>query len=130
MARTSPGGNSKRRSHHEVNGRQKSVRLQWLRDFLSEMLAVEIGGVKLYEKALDELGHSEFQEKLAEFLHQTKYHVALCTEMLTAAGSDADCRSEGAEAADRKAEGLLSTAVRAELQDLNNIENLMLAETK
>ena len=36
---------------------QKSVGEEWLKDFLSEMLAVEKGGVKLYEKALSELDH-------------------------------------------------------------------------
>jgi hypothetical protein len=29
----------------------------WLNDFLSEMLTVELGGVKLYQKALNELQH-------------------------------------------------------------------------
>ncbi len=103
---------------------------EWLKDFLSEMLVVEMGGVKLYEKALDELEHAEFREKLAEFMRQTERHVELCTEMLEAAAGDANYRSPGAEAADQKANGLLSVQVPAELTDLNNIENLVLAETK
>ena len=94
------------------------------------MLAVEMGGVKLYEKALNELEHSELEEKLTEFLRQTERHVELCTEMLEAAGSDASYKSPGAEAAEQKADGLLSVEVPAELTDLNNIENLVLAETK
>ena len=94
------------------------------------MLAVEKGGVNLYQKALDELTRSEFEDKLNEFLRQTERHVELCTEMLTATGADADYQSPGAKAAEHKAEGLISTQVPAEMLDLNNIENLVLAETK
>ena len=94
------------------------------------MLAVEKGGVKLYQKALDELTQSEFEDKLNEFLRQTERHVELCTDMLTATGAGADYQSPGAKAAEHKAEGLISTQVPPEMLDLNNIENLVLAETK
>jgi rubrerythrin len=109
---------------------QMPVGEEWLKDFLSEMLAVEKGGVKLYEKALRELEHTELEQKLSDFLRQTERHVELCTEMLEAAAGDPNYQGPGAEAADHKAEGLLSTQVPAELTDLNNIENLVLAETK
>ena len=118
------------KAKHGSRGKQIPVGTEWLKDFLSEMLAVEMGGVKLYEKALDELEHSDLGDKLAEFLRQTERHVELCTEMLEAAADDASYRSPGAEAADQKAKGLLSVQVPAELIDLNNIENLVLAETK
>jgi len=130
MSKANARHNNNHRSHRVADGRQKAVRAQWLRDFLSEMLTVEIGGVMLYQKALDDLEHTEFAEELSDFLHQTEYHVELCTEMLIRAGGDADYRSAGAEAADHKAKALLSTAVPAELRDRNNIENLVLAETK
>jgi rubrerythrin len=110
--------------------RSSSLNAEWLRDFLSEMLAVEKGGVKLYQKALNDLDHLEHKDKLDEFLRQTKRHVELCTEMLNAAGGDSDYQSPGAKAAEHKAEGLISTQVPAEMMDLNNIENLVLAETK
>jgi rubrerythrin len=110
--------------------RQMPLGEEWLKDFLSEMLAVEKGGVKLYEKALKELEHSELEQKLSDFLRQTQRHVELCMELLEAAAGDPDYQSPGAEAAEQKAEGLLSTQVPPELTDLNNIENLVLAETK
>jgi uncharacterized protein (DUF305 family) len=91
---------------------------EWLKDFLSEMLAVEKGGVKLYEKALSELKHSELEQKLTDFLRQTQRHVELCTEMLEGAAGDPNYQSPGAEAAEHKAEGLLSTQVPPELTDL------------
>ncbi len=102
----------------------------WLNDFLSEMLAVEEGGIKLYEKALDELQHEKLRDKLEEFHEQTQRHVELVQEMMQAAGADPNHKSPGAEAAEQKAQGLLSTEVEEKLRDLNNIENLVLAETK
>jgi rubrerythrin len=110
--------------------RGASVDAQWQRDFLSEMLAVEKGGVQLYEKAIGDLEHSELEDKLTEFLQQTHRHVELCTTLLEAAGADSDYQSPGAQAAEHKAEGLISTQVPPKMQDLNNIENLVLAETK
>jgi hypothetical protein len=137
MARAST--KSRNRSHSNGMHRSKasghnrrggSINAQWLKDFLSEMLAVEKGGVKLYERALSDLQHSEYEDKLNEFLRQTERHVELCTEMLQAAADDADYMSPGAQAAEHKAEGLISTEVPPQMMDLNNIENLVLAETK
>ena len=99
-------------------------------EFLSQMLAVEQGGVNLYEKALNELSHDELREDLEEFLEQTHRHVELCEEMLEAAGASSDESSPAAEAAQAKAEGLISVDVPPEMADFNNIENLVLAETK
>jgi rubrerythrin len=109
---------------------KKMLSPDWLKDFLSEMLAVETGGVKLYQKALNDLQHSELKEKLTIFLHQTERHVELCAEMLTAVAGDSEYRSPGAHAADHKANGLISTRVPSRLMELNNLENLVLAETK
>src|SRR5258708_28581080 len=123
--------NGMSRSHAGSRSRKGSmVSGEWLRNFLSEMLAVELGGVKLYEKALSELEHAELEDKLSEFLQQTHRHVDLCTAMLEAVGEGPSYRSPGAQAAEHKADGLISTEVPREMLDLNNIENLVLAETK
>lgn len=119
-----------RRQPHSGRSTKQSLDMEWLKDFLSEMLAVEKGGVQLYEKAIAELSHSELDEQLNELLRQTERHVELCTEMLTEIGGDAEYQSPGALAAEHKAEGLISTEVPDSLVDLNNIENLVLAETK
>ena len=94
------------------------------------MLAVERGGVQLYQRALDELTHESLRSKLENFHRETERHVELCEELLEAAGGDKDDTSPGAEAAQHKAEGLLTAEVPDELADFNNIENLVLAETK
>ncbi len=119
------------RSNASSRGRRgSSISAEWLRDFLSEMLAVENGGVKLYERALSDLEHPELEDKLNEFLQQTQRHVELCTAMLEAAGEGPSYRSPGAQAAEHKAEGLITAEVPSKMLDLNNIENLVLAETK
>ena len=103
---------------------------EWLKHFFSEMLAVEHGGIELYEKALEELTHDDLRSKLEQFHEQTQRHVELCEEMLHAAGGNEDEMSPAAQAAEHKAQGLLSADVPDELKDINNIENLVLAETK
>jgi len=100
---------------------------EWLCDFLSEMLAVEHGGVELYEKAISQLSHDGLSEKLESFLEQTRRHVELCKGMLEAAGAETDYMSRGADAAIQKAKGLLAVEVPEEMNDLNN---LVLAEAK
>ncbi len=131
MATTHRNGASKN-SSRRTSERKRQIPLSedWLKDFLSEMLTVEKGGVKFYEKALSELEHSELEQKLSDFLLQTQRHVELCTEMLEVATGGSNYQSPAAEAAEQKAEGLLSAQVPPELMDLNNIENLVLAETK
>jgi rubrerythrin len=94
------------------------------------MLAVERGGVQLYEKALEELAHEDFRSRLEQFLEQTQRHVELCEELLEAASVDQDRMSPGAKAAEHKANGLMTAEVPEELADINNLENLVLAETK
>jgi rubrerythrin len=126
------GNGAKMEGRARSMDREHSAELDsgWLMEFLSEMLTVERGGVMLYEKALRELEHDDLSEQLEEFLDQTKHHVELCEEMLKAAGGDPEEMSPGAEAAQSKAEGLLAVKVPEHMADLNNIENLVLAETK
>ena len=146
MARgSSTHGNGSHKSHngHKSHGNEMSrsssgsrtrrapaLSAEWLRDFLSEMLAVEKGGVKLYERALSDLEHSELEDKLTEFPKQTHRHIELCTSMLELAGGDSNYQSPGAQAADHKADGLITAEVPPKMLDQNNIENLVLAETK
>jgi rubrerythrin len=122
MAKSASQKNGRRTSHGPNHSRMV--------EFLSQMLAVEKGGVMLYEKALRELSDEALRDQLEEFLEQTKRHVELCEEMLEQAGGSADESSPAAEAAEKKAEGLMSVEVPEELVDFNNIENLVLAETK
>jgi rubrerythrin len=135
---SSKAANSRNGQSHSMssrsNGKAKLSRNPisqlWLNDFLSEMLAVEEGGEKLYAKALQELQHDELRDKLEEFHEETQRHIELVREMMQTAGIDENHKSPTAAAAEQKAEGLLSVEVEDHLKDLNNIENLVLAETK
>jgi rubrerythrin len=118
------------RSTSKSRSLRKPVSQAWLNDFLSEMLAVEEGGEKLYAKALDELQHNELRAKLEEFHKETQRHIELVREMMQSAGMNESHKSPTAEAAEQKAQGLLSVEIEDHLKDLNNIENLVLAETK
>jgi rubrerythrin len=144
---------SRSSSRAASRGRGHGISEKWLRDFLSEMYAVEQGGEKLYRKALDELEHEDLRRQLERFHQQTERHVELCMDMMRAAGVEQDYMSPAAKAAEQKAEGLLSTEIEDDmtkappvmsardrpdeqlnkltsLRDQNNIENLVLAETK
>jgi rubrerythrin len=111
------------------SGRNR-VNEKWLKNFISEMLATEQGGVQLYERALDQLEHDELRIKLKQYCSQTQRHVELCETMLEAAGGESEEKSPGAEATEQKAQGLMSVEVPVEMTDINNIENIVLAETK
>lgn len=110
--------------------RTARVNPEWLKNFFAEMLAVERGGIQLYEKALENLSHEELRSKLEHFHQETERHVELCEQLLDAAGGDETSLGPGAEAAEHKAQGLLTAEVPEEMADINNIENLVLAETK
>ena len=122
---------SRKRTTSSTRSRGSSpLNHDWLKQFFSEMLAVERGGVELYDRALEQLAHDDLRTKLEQFHEQTERHVELCEEMLNAAGANEDEMSPAAEAAEHKAQGLLSADVPEEMRDINNLENLVLAETK
>ncbi|MGH7907356.1 MAG: hypothetical protein ACREP6_12090 [Candidatus Binataceae bacterium] len=117
-------------SRPQRSSKSAKVNSDWLGKFLLEMRAVETGGVQLYEKALEELSDEKYRAQLEKFLDQTNRHLELCDEMMEAASIEDDHESPGAEAAQHKAQGLISAEVPEEMSDLNNFENLVLAETK
>jgi rubrerythrin len=131
-AKSARSRNTRAASSRNPNGAMARTELDRgkLVEFLSQMLAVEKGGVMLYEKALEELSHEELRDSLEQFLEQTCRHVELCEEMLDRAGASADENTPASEAAEAKAKGLISVEVPEEMNDFNNIENLVLAETK
>lgn len=130
-SRSNSRPSSRRGSTSRPRPRTRSpLNQEWLKEFLSEMLAVEHGGVELYERALEELGHDDLRSRLEQYHEQTQRHVELCQEMLNTAGGNEGEMSPAAEAAEHKAQGLLSAEVPDHLKDINNLENLVLAETK
>jgi rubrerythrin len=105
-----------------------------LMDLLSEFLAVEQGGQKLYEKALDLVFDSEVKTRFREFLKQTMTHQKVLTEIISKLGGNPNSQSHTAKIATQKAEALLRTmgdpGLSRDQNQLNAMENIVLAETK
>jgi rubrerythrin len=101
---------------------------------LSEFLAVEEGGQKLYEKALTLVIDSEVRSKFREFLQQTRDHQKKLTQIIKQLGGNPRTKSPTAQVATAKAEALLKAmglrALSKQENELNAMENIVLAETK
>jgi rubrerythrin len=110
------------------------VNMGILHDLLSEFLAVEMGGLALYEKALELVSDTEVRNKFRQFLKQTINHQKILIDVIRKLGGNPSMQSPGAKVAAAKAQGLLRTMGRAGLPkdaaQLNVIENIVLAETK
>jgi rubrerythrin len=106
-----------------------------LRDKLSEFLAVERGGLKLYERALQIVKDSAVSQKFREFREQTRTHESILLRVISQLGMDPTYVSPGAKVAQEKAEALLNTmsetdGLAPKAVEINAIENIVLAETK
>lgn len=105
-----------------------------LMEVLSEFLAIEMGGQKLYEKALGLVSDSEVRTKFREFHRQTIKHQKVLTDVIHRLGGNTRAQSPTAKVATEKAQALLRSMDRNGLSkdqaELNAIENIVLAETK
>jgi rubrerythrin len=104
-----------------------------LRDKLSEFLAVEKGGLKLYEQALRIVSDSDLRKKFSEFRDQTRKHETILISVIHELGMDPAYLSAGAKLATEKADALLKTmrdGLSAKSAEINAVENIILAETK
>ncbi|MGH7905293.1 MAG: hypothetical protein ACREP6_01560 [Candidatus Binataceae bacterium] len=102
---------------------------------LSEFLAVEKGGVKLYQVAIQHVRDEQVLDKYKEFYGQTRNHVVILEKMIHELGGDPAYQSASAKIAEKKADSLLLTmsqsdGVSPQDAELNAIENILLAETK
>src|SRR5438552_2604566 len=70
-----------------------------LRDKLSEFLAVEKGGLELYERALQIVTDAEVSQQFRRFRDQTLKHETILTRIITALGMDSEYVSPGAKLA-------------------------------
>jgi rubrerythrin len=104
-----------------------------LRDKLSEFLAVEKGGLKLYEEALRIVTDQEISKKFRMFYDQTRKHETILLRVMQAFGMDPNYMSIGAKVATEKTEALLKTmtnGLSGRAAEINAVENIVLAETK
>lgn len=108
---------------------------QQLLDKLSESMAVERDGQRLYEAAIQQISDRETAQRFQDFYQQTRRHQDIVAELINALGGDPSYMSPAARVAQRKAEALLRTmtedrGLSLEERELNAIENIVLAETK
>ena len=82
---------------------------EMLQHKLSEFLAVERGGLKLYEQALRIVSDSDLRKKFSEFRDQTRKHETILIRVIHALGMDPAYLSPSAKLATEKADALLKT---------------------
>jgi rubrerythrin len=117
---------------------RESFSHEMLMDKLSEFLAVEKGGVQLYEAALRVVQNEEVRNKFREFLAQTRKHEEILTRVINQLGGNPSEMSASAKIAEKKAKALLETmdasngkiALSPKEAEINAMENILLAETK
>lgn len=108
---------------------------QILLDKLSEFLMVEQGGLELYRVAASRCTRPALRAKYEEFGRETAHHREVLVNLITRLQGNPDYVSPTARVAQYKASKLLGAAVQmdglsqAEVE-LNDLENVLLAETK
>jgi rubrerythrin len=106
-----------------------------LLDKLSEFLMVEQCGWQLYRVMADRTGDPELKNRYEEFGRETDRHRTILTGLIRDLGGDPDYVSPTARLAQAKSEALLASALvsgplsEAE-REANDLENVLLAETK
>ena len=85
------------------------VNMDILKDVLSEFLTVELGGQKLYERALKLVFDSEVRTKFREYHRQTLDHQKVLIGIIHKLGGNPKFRSATAKIAGEKAQALLRT---------------------
>jgi rubrerythrin len=108
---------------------------QVLLDKLSEFLMVEQGGLQLYQLAMGRTQHAELKQRYQEFAQQTAHHHEVLTRLIQQLGGDPNYVSPPARLAQVKATKLMeapmiSDALAPAEIEVNDLENLLLAETK
>jgi len=96
-----------------------------LMSMLSEFLAVEQGGQKLYQKALAQVRDPDVVKRFQTFYEQTVKHEQILTRIISELGGDPTRISPTARIAASKAQELTPAQI-----ELNAMENILLAETK
>jgi predicted metal-dependent hydrolase len=104
--------------------------------FLCEALETEIGGIEIYEKALECARTPELKQEWQEYLEQTQHHEQVLRHVCAQLGIDPEQETPGREIVRATAEALIGNMDLAlETADVNQAEiiaaeAITLAETK
>lgn len=105
-------------------------------DLLLQSLEHEMGGVKVYETALQCVVNSDLREEWEKYLEQTKHHVEVLTDVCTELGLDPEGDSPGRPIVRSLGEALVQAMTTArkggnpEAAQIVAAECIVLAETK
>ena len=108
----------------------KEIKTAPLLDLLSEFLAVERGGVRLYTVALSRSKRPDFKKILEIFLRQTQRHVELLEYAIRELEGDPEYISDGAVIQEQRTQSFIDLDVPARKQEIADVESVLLAETK
>jgi len=105
-----------------------------LEGLLLGALETEIGGVEIYEKAVECAINEDLRKEWTEYLEQTRNHVVVVKDLCAALGVDPDERNAGRDAVARIGKTLVEAMTEAqsdpEAAQLVACECVVLAETK
>jgi hypothetical protein len=107
-----------------------------LHELLYQALETEIGGIDVYQQAIECAQHDELREEWQEYLKETQKHRKVLLELFSALGLDADKRTSGREVVSYHALSLIEAMRMARnagdsaAAELVATECVVLAETK
>jgi hypothetical protein len=107
-----------------------------VQDLLYQALETELGGVKVYETALECAVNPELKQEWEEYLEQTRNHVQIATDLLTKVGLDPSAQTPGRGIVRDKGASLVKAMQKAvsagkpEAAELVACECVVDAETK
>ncbi|HEX4435144.1 MAG TPA: hypothetical protein VH012_09935, partial [Acidimicrobiales bacterium] len=107
-----------------------------LQDLLYQALETELGGVQIYEAALTTARNDDLREEWEHYLEQTRHHVELVEDALTAFGLDHSTDTPGRRVVRHTGEALVKSIALAQSEatpeqaQVVAAECVTLAETK
>jgi len=112
------------------------VKDQQVHELLYQAFETELGGVQVYERALDCVRDDDLREEWSSYHEQTRHHVELLEEVLHAYGLDPSRRTPGRDVVQHLGASLVEAIERARKAgdaagaELVAAECVVLAETK
>ena len=119
-----------------TRGRKAEIETTQLEELILQGIETELGGVKVYETALQCVVNDELREEWERYLAQTEEHVEIVTNLARTLGFDPEKRTPGREVVSRLGESLVAAMELAlesgekDAAQLVAAECVVLAETK
>ncbi|HJZ62330.1 MAG TPA: hypothetical protein VKD47_09255 [Miltoncostaeaceae bacterium] len=98
-------------------------------DLLSELLAVETNGARMYARCVD-VAAEDRREKLIEYAEQSRRHCLVIEQAIRELGGDPDYVSPGAAVANRMTEGVIDATEGTPRAGLYRLLHLISFETQ